>query len=263
MSLGKTIRKFFIWATQKMSHRCVLILGCQRSGTTLLYMMLSSHPSIRGKNEDEASYRLPRIGPVFGNLLRAKYTCYKLPTKSSIPEFILKRFPGATLLLIIRHLYAVISSRRSLVMNAAGENWLKISAPDEMERLACLFPEIHRLDTKALDEVTLGAYVWKYKMMALERFRQIGLRPFVLKYEELVLHPQETLEPVLADLSCVWKDQVIFYERYHAKKAYCGNNFGNRPLDKSKVHSSLCLNQEEMEKIGAVCGDLIKKYYGS
>jgi protein-tyrosine sulfotransferase len=263
MSLGKTIKKFFVWAAQKMSHRCVLILGCQRSGTTLLYMMLTSHPSIRGKNEDEASYWLPKIGPVLWNLLRAKYTCYKLPTKTSIPEFILKRFPGTTLLWIIRHPYAVISSMRSLVMNAAGENWLKISAPDEMERLACLFPEIRRLDTKAVDEVTLGAYVWKYKMMALERFRQIGLRPFVLKYEDLVLHPRETLEPVLTGLSLVWKDQVVFYERHHAKKVYCGNNFGNKPLDKTKVNPSLCLNQEEMEKIEAVCGDLIKKYYGN
>ncbi len=259
----RKIRKFYIWALRTMSRRFILVLGCQRSGTTLLYMMATAHPKINGKNEDEAFYRLPKIKPLFSNSIRLKYTCYKLPTKTSMPGLISKRFPNASLLWIIRHPYAVISSMRSLIMNAAEENWLKISAPLEMERLAHLFPEIHRLDIKALDEVSLGAYVWKYKMMALECFQQMGMRPFVLKYEDLVLHPRETLEPIFKSLSLPWDDRVISYERYHAEKIYCGNILGNRPLDKTRADPSLCLDQEEMEKINVICADLIKRYYGN
>lgn len=258
----KFIRQICTRSLNAMSGKCVFILGCQRSGTTLLYMMMTSHPSITGKNEDEAAYRLPRIKPLFWNCMRFKHTCYKLPTKASDPDFILKRFPAATILWLIRHPYSVISSMRSLIMNAVGENWLKVSAMSELERLTRLFPEIPSLNVCPDDEIALGATVWKYKMLALEKFRTYGLTPHIVKYEDLLTRPKETLSPMLSRLGLPWSDRILAHEIRHAKKVYCGNNIGSKPLDPSKINSPIFLNQDETSVINRVCGDLIGQYYG-
>ena len=39
------------WLARTLSSKLVLIFGCQRSGTTLLYMLLTSHPGITGKDD--------------------------------------------------------------------------------------------------------------------------------------------------------------------------------------------------------------------
>lgn len=254
------IRRFYRKTYWFTSRKFILILGCQRSGTTLLYMMLTSHSSITGRNEDEAFYRFPPVRVLAMNMFRSKYTCYKLPTKAGALPHIVKIFPNAKILWIIRHPYAVVSSMRSLVMNERGDNWLKISARDELKRLSRLFPEINNLNIHEKDEITLGALVWKYKILAMELFKREKLNLSIIKYEDLLENPKATLLPVMNKIGLSWSDELLVHNLHHADKKYCGNNFGSLPIDKSRKSPHLYLNEEEKKIIDQVCQGQMKTY---
>jgi len=58
--------------SQHYSNHLVLVLGTQRSGTTLLYLMLTAHPDLTGLDEDDAGFQLPEWLVMAGNGLFGK-----------------------------------------------------------------------------------------------------------------------------------------------------------------------------------------------
>ena len=79
-------------------------------------------------------------------------------------EYIAKYFPQAKIIWLIRNPYSVVSSMRKF--KTGGGNWLNQYAKQELLRESLLIPEIRSLDLEILDEVSLGAMVWKYKNIA-------------------------------------------------------------------------------------------------
>lgn len=262
--LIKTIEYYiFLLTTKLFSSQLILILGCQRSGTTLLYMMLTSHPKIIGRNEDESLSELPFWKELFRNWVKGKRTCYKLPRKTSDIEFIRKYYPLAKIIWIIRHPYAVVSSMRSLEIHPEGTNWLhtKRCGPSELENHKKLFPEIKLIDLNKLDEVKLGANIWKYKTMAIELYRRIIRNNYVVKYEKLLKDPESNLKNLLKKINIKWNDAVLHHENYHGEKSYIGGTNGKSPLNISRMKPDLKLTKEEIQKIDEICGVQMKLYY--
>jgi hypothetical protein len=252
-------------AKRCMSRRIIFVLGCQRSGTTLLYMLLSSHPSIYGYNEDELVFSFPRLEIILRRALlrtiKSEYLCFKLPTKTPEIKYFQDEYSHSKILWIIRHPYSVVSSMRSLIVPRSGENWLKTYGRMELKRHSKIFPEINDIDFERIDQITLGAYIYYYKLMTLREYQAKKLNLYIIKFENLVKNTQKILKPILVQIGLGWSKSILFHYEQHRMKSYVGNNIGSRPIDKSRINPKLKLSLEEKEIIKSICNVHIKKYY--
>lgn len=241
-----------IWVCRVLSYKFILILGCQRSGTTLLYMLLTSHPLVTGRDEKESHFSFPKKGELFSNYIHGKITCFKLPTKTPELSLIQKKFPFATILWITRKPLSVVSSMKSLTMTKDGNNWLQACGRGELQRHSILFPEINNINFEKINEVELGAYIWKYKNMTCDKYKKSKLKTFVIEYELLVKDPKEALIPILENIGLFWNERLLKYDDVHRDKEYLGGNMGNKPLDKSRIEPKLCLDGKEIEIVNSI-----------
>ncbi len=247
------LRSHFI--DPKLSEKLILVLGCQRGGTTLSYMVLTAHPQIQGKDESEVDTHYP----LSHQLQDAEnHICFKLPTRTADLDFIRDSFPLARIVWIVRDPFSTISSMNSLKMTN-GLSWLEDQAPIELSSLATLFPEIKKLSAD-LSTVAIGAYVWKYKLKAYEKFSK-HFKATLIRFESLLEDPQSTLVPVLKMLNLKWNDTLLQHEKKHKNQVYWGNNVGNRERDVSRAMPPLNLSPQEINEIQIILAPEIKKHY--
>ena len=244
-----------------LSKNLILILGCQRSGTTLALLMLQAHPLVKGIDETEfpSPFPFPSSMALYYHQLQKKSICLKLPEHIFNVEYIARHFPQAKILWIVRNPYSVISSMSAL-KNTRG-SWIKRCGATELKRLIPFFPEINKLDFTQLDEISLGAIVWKYKNQALDIYRQKGLQVFDFKYEDLVENPQSMMSDILNFLELPWSDRVLQHHKFHQPaKTYPGNTKGDQALDTSRKDSQPKLTASERNTIMSVAKELITYY---
>ena len=245
-----------------LSPNLILILGCQRSGTTLALLMLQAHPQIKGIDETEfpSPYPFPSSLALYYYQLQKKSLCLKLPEHIFNVEYIARHFPQAKILWIVRNPYSVISSM-SLLKNTQG-SWIKRCGATELKRLIPFFPEINQLDLDSLDEISLATMVWKYKNQALNIYKAKGLQVFDFKYEDLVADPQTMMSDILKFLGLDWSDRVLEHHKFHQpNKTYPGNTKGDKALDTSRKSSQPKLTESEQNTVISLAEELIN-YYG-
>ena len=246
------------WLYSSLSKNLIIVLGCQRSGTTLTYLILNSHPRIKGIDETESNYCFPHPNILYYNWIRGYKTCLKLPNQTFNLEYIIKYFPQAKIIWLVRNPYAVVSSMRKF--QTSGGNWLDRYAKQELLRESILIPEIRSLDLE-LDEISLGAMVWKYKNIALEKYKNAGLEMFTIKYEELLDSPQQVIANMLDFANLEWNDNVLnHHQHYRGNKKYPGGTKGNIAIDKSRKEPHLNLSESEIEAINLICKEDIIVY---
>jgi LPS sulfotransferase NodH len=246
---------------RRLSGRFTMILGAQRSGTTLLFMMLTSHRAVDGLDENESFLKFPSTKHLLRAALQRQELCYKLPTRTADLAYIRDLLGRASILWMVRHPYAVISSMRNLAYWTEDErNWLEAVGAIELKRHAGLFEEIREIDTERLSEAQLGAYVWLYKMKAYTRFQEAGLGPFLVKFEDLLGNPKQVMEQVLDHLGLAWDERVLHHERYHAGQVYSGETKGGEKLDTSRRKPGLALTDDEKRQIDTICAAYMERY---
>jgi hypothetical protein len=242
-----------------VSKHTILLTGCQRSGTTLSFLMLNTHPKIQGFDETQIKFRLPSSAVIFYNQIRGYLTCVKLPEYTSNIEYIKKYLPDLNILWIVRNPYSVISSMRSL-KNAEG-SWIDRCAKNELYRHADLLPEIRSLNLDTLDEVSLGSYVWKYKNILIDKFRDAELNIKVFKYEDLLADPRSIMSDILDFVNLEWSENVLNHQNYYTKgQGYAGGTKGNKPLEKSRQKPEITLLRSEIDSITFICHEQMNIY---
>lgn len=252
-----------LFLNRLFSKKLILILGCQRSGTTLLFMMISSHPDIKGINEDEYPFhKYPYWHDLYLSWRNRRYICFKLPQITCDLKYIKRNYPRAKIIWIIRHPFSVISSMRTL-KHDNHKNWLnnENSGPVELKNHAKLFSEINKIDLNSIDEITLGSHVWKFKAMTLEKYLDAGLDVHVIKYEDLLENSEKELRNLFYKYKIDFSEQMLHHERHHTGKKYLGNNPGDKPLDKSRINPKLNLTGKEREKVMEICQVQAEKFY--
>jgi hypothetical protein len=248
--LRKIVEPPFLFSP--LSKNSVLILGCQRSGTTLTYLMLKSHHQIRGIDETQSYYSFPHLSILYYHWLRRYVSCFKLPNQTFRLDYITQTCPKTKIVWPVRHPHAVISSMRSF--EVGNKNWLNVYAKEELIKAASVFPEILALDLDDLDEISLGAYLWKYKNLILDKFNNSGLNVFVFKYEELLEQPRAVITKMLDFLGLEWSDRPLNYNKYNdARRIYPGGTRDDRPIDRSRKQPKLNLSEGESELVNSIC----------
>lgn len=249
----------------KFSKQSALILGCQRSGTTLLFLILNSHPQIKGIDETETGYSFPHQNILYRNSIKDYLTCFKLPNQTFNFKYIKQHYPQTKIIFPIRNPYSVVSSMRSFTIETKTEqgNWLNCFAKKELLGIdADFLPDISDLDVDSLDEISLGAYIWKYKNMALKKYQKLGFDVFTFKYEELLTNPQKVISKILYFLDLDWDNIVLNHQQYYKndRKKYPGGTRGNRAINLANQKRKPNLSEGEIKSITSICHDSVIAY---
>jgi hypothetical protein len=142
-------------------------------------------------------------------------------------------------------------------------NWLNCFAKEELLGLdADFLPDISALDVDSLDEVSLGAYIWKYKNMALKKYQKLGFDVFTFKYEELLNNPQKVIRKILYFLDLDWDNIVLNHQQYYRddQKRYPGGTSGNKAINLANQKQKPNLSEGEIKSITSICHDSVIAY---
>ena len=115
-----------------------------------------------------------------------------------------------------------------------------------------MFPEINNFDFDAIDQISLGAYIYKYKLMTSVKYEKSKLKTFILHYEQLLENPKEILLPILKSIGLMWNDAILRHQETHRGKRYPGGTMGDKALDKQRITPDLNLNANEIKRISEI-----------
>jgi hypothetical protein len=256
--------------------RCFFIVGCQRSGTTLMRLILECHSRIQCCDE-AVSYGViaGRQSPPIQErpLLGFKIPCLteQLGNTSLWDAFVLPEVPnvycGQPVLFMVRDVRDTIASMLSL--RPQGRSWL------ETHMLPCLRSKIRRdsvfrkryasdlaqLDSARHPKLARAAFYWRYKVDALVDCLDHGFPVLLIRYEDLVRQAHLELLRVCGFLRIPWEAGLLRHHTFvHGELGEDGLTVGgtdaNRPIDGASIHKwSHLFNSEELEEIVRFAGD--------
>lgn len=231
-----------------------VILGCQRSGTTLMFLILSSHPRLSGLDEDYIHQRIPQWPLVLWNKLHGQNTVVKLPTESWQYRLLQSDFSHAKVIWMIRHPFAVISSMRNLKFGQEGKvNWIQNCAARELDVMSPCFPELSAAAIASMDEIELAAHVWKYKFNLRNRFRELGIDLLEVYYEDLVTQSEEEVKRIVEFLGLEFEPVLLKHHKVHPDILLAGKTSVRNPIDASRATPLVSLNKQEQQRILEIC----------
>jgi hypothetical protein len=243
---------FFLSKKINNNKDIFIIVGSQRSGTTLLGLALGAHPDITVFDED-VSYKLLDSG---------KFNCetfcgFKCPVYTHRYKIFKRMYPNANYLFVSRNILSIVSSMLNLKMGD-GRSWAESQAYNGLVRSLstlenrklknAITGKLKEFKTKRdfIEIATLCAYVKQYY---ITEYMQNNLRVLEVVYEDFVLNPKKELMRILNFLDVGWHDNVLVH---HTKsKGYAiGGTEKNRPIDNRSVDKwKTILRKDEINRI--------------
>ena len=212
-----------------MKSNVFLIVGCQRSGTTLMRLLLECHSHVECYDESVA-YEIMAgrrdVPPSMARLTGLKVPCIteQLTDAELWDPRLLPRMPnhyaGEKVLFLVRDARAVAASMRRLQLS--GRSWIDSCLKPTIRQKRATTPSFQdmyrdlfdRLDGGHFPEVSYAAFCWRYKNDALLRYLYRGLPIMLVQYEDLVVRPEERLRQVCAFLGVSWEDALLRHYAY-------------------------------------------------
>ena len=233
--------------------RCFLITGCQRSGTTMMRLVLESHSDIACLDETQSYKALAtgeHDGASNGSLLGLKIPrlaeqldqdeVADLGLDLEIPPF----YRGQRVLFLVRNFRDVIASMLKL---RGAKTWLEQWAVPIIRRKA---ETDSRFARRWKDELELcdragslpmfGALYWAYKNDALLRYVRRGLPVLPIGYEALVTDPRGELARVCRFLGVPFEEALLDHPGHEHGELFAsgltvGNTDPKRGIDDASV----------------------------
>jgi len=261
-------------------NKPVIITGCQRSGTTLLHLILDSHPDIHGVDEDAyddalfAAYREEaRFHPVVS---------FKLP-RVAFNLQVIQSYPGVQVLWCVRDPRDVVVSMIDLHMRLSKSVSVSWTAhphggeyeiyhgfralPKRVQRaLAAPMRKYGWIKRKKRwarrheDLVLTGALVWRIKHELKACYEAANIPHRVVRYEDLIGQSREEVSRILSYLQVPWHDNVLQHHRLHTGVSI-GETDNTRPIDrKSKGRWKEELSEKEQEVVRDLCAEAAASY---
>ena len=263
-----------------MANNIILITGCQRSGTTLMNLILDSHPDIYCIDEDKFSIWL--LNSYIHMQYGKPYLSFKLPRAASMLSFI-KDLPDARVLYHLRDPLDVVHSmvklkikfENTLVSWAAHPacaqseitNGIWILDDDVRERLhphIVRFSEISRKHPQERNReecILSGALCWAIKNEIPAVYDAEGISYHIIRYEDLVTAPRDIIADALDYIGIRWDDNVLRHHELHQGRSI-GLTSNTRKIDnRSVAQGKSNFNADEIALIQSVCGDTADKWH--
>ena len=247
-----------------------MILGCQRSGTTLLGMILQAHNNLEIIEENNfwfhrqyaLTYQLDLKKVWEYKSPGGKSVVYKAPRDSHRVEEIINTIPNVRIIWIVRNIFQVIASMMTLD-TGDGTPWASAFAYKEIIKylytekesyeLSDEYKRVVSLQNPRERSVALAALCWVVKryseLKAIERFPDLIHR---VSYGRLVNSPGDMIEGVLQFLGVEWDPSVLNHGKHISGKRP-GGSIINRPIDTCSLDKwKSILTEQEINLIGQI-----------
>jgi len=260
-----------------MPNKPILITGCQRSGTTLLSLILDSHPLVHGI--DEMDFKWAKLKEYLGDHAYHSHVSFKLPVFSHLVESF-NRLPNAKVLWCIRDPRDVVGSMINLLVpvHPYKAPWSLHPLGAQREIDACSkklgeygWPIIDSLmanyqviqskaprDRNQEDSVFLASFCWYLKQELLAAYQQRNIPVKVLFYEKLVRDSETQLRELLDHLGLPWHKDILRHHRLH-RGTSIGFTDNTRAIDdKSVAKWKDILGPDDIDIVDGICSDRAK-----
>lgn len=252
------------------------ILGCQRTGTTLLRLVLECHPDIACFDEATSYRALAEL--TAANAPGKRLLGFKIPRwTEQLRQGMLGDpgqrertghfYNGEPLVFLLRDVRDTVVSMSKLRMGR--QTWMDVAGRPILEakleehafrhRFAA---EIGLLEKFGKSTAAVGALYWKYKTAAYLDYQKLNWPVCGVHYERLVSSPAEQLRRITSVLGVTWNDSLLDHAHFpHTEILPSGLAMGNtdpqRPIDVASVRQwEKALSPRDIEQILAIAGDL-------
>ncbi len=263
-----------------MRNKIILITGCQRSGTTLLHLILNSHPQVH--SIDEMHFDKQRMVEYINSSDFAPSVSFKLPVASHALKFI-ETLPDCRILWCVRDPRDVVASMIRLQLQYSENTKLAWAAhPNGVIReirqavevlqgrlpgeLADLVPRYQKnlkctpLDWSQNDMALAGAFCWRLKQAMPALYEARDFATHIVNYEALTRHPEQELRQIMNFLDLAWDDRLLEHHTVHSGTSV-GGTVNDRPVDTASIRRwPELLTAEDQDIIHTVCGQTAREY---
>jgi hypothetical protein len=253
------------------------IIGCQRSGTTLVRLILESHSRVHcfdellGYSVLAGSASAPNVAEPLVGFKIPRWTEQLFEEElwdEGLPERVRNVYRGERLVFLVRDVRDTIVSMMKL--RGPVNRWLDTYPPNIIAAKAshsAVFRSSIARDLKVVSAasdsaVAMGALYWKYKTMALEHYANRGLPVFVLQYRDLVQNSGVVLPRLCEFLEIPWEAGVLDHPRFsHGETFPNGTTLGDTDPQRS-IHSASVdqwknyLTEDQLADIDRIAGVL-------
>ncbi|HXT68229.1 MAG TPA: sulfotransferase [Vicinamibacterales bacterium] len=259
------------------------IIGCQRSGTTLMRLVLECHSEIECRDE-AISYGLiagrrstkrgrPRLG-LKVPCLTEQFAAPAIYDVKWIPE-IPNGYRNHPLIFMVRDVRDTVASM--LELKVFGRRWVEASLgptirakssrePAFVARYGALIDSFAQHDDPT---VARAAFCWRYKTDALPEYQDLRLPVLMVRYEDLVNQPRATLERVCRFLGVGWEPGLLRHARFQhgeldSDGIAMGGTDASRPIDATSTGRwRRTFSPAQVSEILAYAGPLQGDLYGT
>ncbi|QDT93026.1 sulfotransferase family protein [Gimesia algae] len=256
------------------------VAGCQRSGTTLLRLILNSHSQITCFDEAVSYETFLGLQTPEELILEDHLIGYKIPRFAEqlllevvsdtdyphVPQFFNK--DDDEVIFITRDVLDVVSSMKTLTFDD-GLSWLQKYGLETLkfkmnDESFCnkYKTEIKQVEETEYNEAAVGALYWKFKNDALFEYQQAGLKLLSLKYETLVSSPRTEITRIVEFLNIEFEDSLLNHHKIkHSEIGPDGKAIGGTDPGKAISTSSVgryvgILSESEIQIIHGITGSL-------
>lgn len=263
--------------------RRFLIAGCQRSGTTMMRLILESHRDIQCIDEQysyemlagrlqQADPTAPVVGfkiPVWSEQLlqdRLHWNEYSYQYGTEpVPNF----YDREPLIFMVRSPLDTISSM--MMLKVESDSWLErvgvpvVRSMAESGRLSDEFhADLESASSCEHPEVAIGALYWKIKSSAALSYLEADLPVHLVIYERFVANPAAFLPGILRRIGVDWDENVLLHHEKSHGELIEGRAIGDtdpaRAIDTRSIgRSNNSLSANQVDLITRMAGDLERK----
>jgi len=253
------------------------ILGCQRTGTTLMRLILEAHPDVFCYDELKSYAVLQKS--VLPDPPRTRLIGFKIPrwTEQLTCQVLFDAGPegpcdnfyqGEKILFLLRDVRDTMSSMFKL--KAGESNWCEIWVPTIIEAKLVrdeTFRTRYHAEWDVIEScskrlVGLAALYWKYKTDAFFSYHARGFPVVAVSYEQLVTNPRPTLQSICAHLGIPFHQNLLRHNEFQHTELFengltLGNTDPGKPIQPTSVGQwPQFFSDEDTELIARITGDL-------
>jgi hypothetical protein len=227
-----------------MTPQWFFIAGCQRSGTTLLRLVLECHSQIEMYDEARAYATIAGDGPA-ASRPGITHIGFKIPRWSEqlldplvwdegmaerVPQF----YDRQPVVFIVRDLLDSVASMVKLKFE--GREWLRLYGVPSLQAkidASRAFREAFASDIRTMEGsqsslVAAGALYWKFKNLALFRYLKHGLNVLPVRYEDLTVQSEPIVRRICSFLDIPFEPGMLNHPQFeHGETNYRGRVIGN------------------------------------
>jgi len=209
-----------------------LIAGCQRSGTTLLRLILESHSDISCRDEPGSYQILSKPISIKETLESERHNSwvgFKIPRYTEqltfkeiydyntpgIPDPFQNFYAGDPIIFIVRDVRDVVCSM--LELKTPDHSWFDVWGVPTVKYWIGNLPNFRKKFSTEIDLVkksnfryySTGSLFWKYKNASLLKYVEKNFPILKINYENLVNNPEPILRSIISFLNLEWEENLL------------------------------------------------------